>query len=187
MFVLTFELFIRSTFGGVWVSVWVSIFFFFLYTILRCILVVAVKMDHFLFIYCRFVKIATVTAVRISIDEAHTLCMHICLYHHTVCLYVVYMLLFFICVFLFWLLRLYNSMKIVHLLHFQIGIFNIGRLHLTNFWNKKKTKPRRNWAKNEFSLDFFSFVIGKTNGSFLCEFQLWMAIYRINKWLTYRC
>lgn len=52
-----------------------------------------------------------------------------------------------------------------------------------SFDTKKQTKPRRNWAKNEFSLDFF--VIGKTNGTFLCELR--MAIHRINKRLTYRC
>lgn len=170
MFVLTFELFIRSTFGGVLASVWVS-FFFFLYTILRCILVVAIKMDHFLFIYCRFVKIATVTAVRISIDEAHTLCMHICLYHHTVCLYVVYMLLFFICVFLFWLLRLYNSMKIVHLLHFQIGIFNIGRLHLTNFWYKKKQNRVEIEQKTNFRWIFSLLWLAKQMEVFYVNFN----------------
>lgn len=35
----------------------------------------------FSLIYHHFVKIATVTAVSISIDEVHTLCMHICLCH----------------------------------------------------------------------------------------------------------
>lgn len=87
-------------------------------TIARCISVVAIKLAHLLFIYHhRFVKIAIVTAVGSSIDEAHT--NYACIFVYAI----IFVFIFVVC-FNFFSLSSSFSLSLL-LIVYHIGCFNL--------------------------------------------------------------